>query len=97
MEESKQNVENRINKNKNIILEKNIQMYVIRKFKKSDIDLNDIISDNAILNEFKLKKYNKSPIKYIFEYIHDMYVKIHIYIIFIFIFILLWIFIKSYF
>lgn len=79
-------------------MKKNIQMLVTRKYEKDDIELNDIINDNIIKDEFTYK-YIGIPIKYIFDYIQDIiqdiYSGIHIYIIIIFVIILFLIFINN--
>ena len=75
-------------------MKKNIQMLVTRKYEKDDIELNDIINDNIIKDEFTYK-YIGIPIKYIFDYIQDIYSGIHIYIIIIFAILLFLIFINN--
>ena len=73
-------------------MKKNIQMIVTRKYQKDDIEVGDIITDKILNNEFK---YIHIPIKYLFDYIQDIYINIHIYVIFIFIIILIFIFFRS--
>jgi hypothetical protein len=79
-------------------MKKNIQMLVTRKYENDDIEINDIISNDIIKDEFKYK-YIGIPIKYIFDYmqdmIYDIYSNIHIYIIIICAVILFLIFIKN--
>lgn len=75
-------------------MKKNIEMIVVRKFKQEPIEGSDIISNDIIYDEFKYK-YIGVPIKYIYEYIQDLYSNMHIYIIYICLILLFFIFIQN--